>query len=140
MLKFKPFCIKLIFLLRIQKKMKKIILFTICAGLIITFCSCANDSQEDLIEQTPIQQLLTYNDNIKSIIDNNCISCHSNPPVNGAPNPLNDYESVKNNIGSIIVRISMQEGQGGLMPSGGPRLPQNLIDDIVQWETDGLLE
>ena len=26
------------------------------------------------------------------------------------------------------------------MPFGGPRLPQNTIDIIIQWEADGLLE
>ena len=120
--------------------MKKKILFFMQLAFIFTFVSCSNDSEDDLIEQSPAPQLVTYNDNIKTIIDNNCVSCHSNPPVNGAPNALNDYASVKNNIGSIIDRISRQAGEAGLMPIGGPRLPQVVIDEVVQWQTDGLLE
>lgn len=120
--------------------MKKITLYAICFSLIITFLSCANDSEEDLTDQTPIPQLVTYIGNIKSTIDTNCISCHSSPPVNGAPNSLINYDDVKNNVDAIINRISRQQGQGGLMPAGGPRLPQNIIDEVVQWQTDGLLE
>jgi len=120
--------------------MKKITLFIISISLIFNFFSCANDSEEDLINQIPIPQLVTYDGSIKLIIDTNCIICHSNPPVNGAPFSLIDYDVVKNNISSIINRISRQEGQVGLMPAGGPRLPQTLIDEIIQWLTDGLLE
>ena len=120
--------------------MKYQLVFLILICISILFYSCANDSDEDLIEQMPIPQLVTYNDNVKSIIDNNCIFCHSDPPVNGAPISLVDYNAVKNNVDSILFRISKQEGESGLMPIGGPRLPQNLIDEVVQWQTDGLLE
>ena len=116
--------------------MKKIIFYASIFGLMFAINSCANDSEDDLIDETPIPQLVTYNSKIKSIIDNNCISCHANPPVNGK----NDYEAVKNNVSTVINRISKQEGESGLMPIGGPRLPQNLIDEVVQWQTDGLLE
>lgn len=108
--------------------------------LIFAASSCANDSQDDLIYQMQIPQLVTYTNSVKAIIDNNCIGCHSNPPVNGAPYSLVDYDAVKNNVGNIINRISRQDGESGLMPIGGPRLPQNLIDEVVQWQTDGLLE
>lgn len=120
--------------------MKKIILSAMTFGFIFVLYSCANDSEEDLIDQMPMPQLITYNDNIKAIIDNNCINCHSDPPVNGAPYSLMDYNAVKNNVASIINRISLQQGQGGLMPLGGARLPQNIIDEVVQWQTDGLFE
>ena len=39
----------------------------------------------------------------------------------------------------LIDRISTTD-LGFLMPFGGPRLPQNLIDTIIQWQADGLLE
>jgi hypothetical protein len=55
--------------------------------------------------------------------------------------PLLTYEDVKNAVENrgLINRIS-SEDTGFLMPFGGPRLPQNLIDIVIQWETDGLLE
>ncbi|WP_460219582.1 hypothetical protein [Psychroserpens sp. MEBiC05023] len=113
-------------------------LFVLLATLL---CSCTSVSEEDLIDATPIPTVVSYNDNVKSIIDNNCISCHNNPPINGAPISLITYTDVRTAIESndLIARISSND-QGFLMPFGGPRLPQNLIDIIVQWEADGLLE
>lgn len=108
--------------------------------VVLTF-NCSNVSEEDLIDTTPIPTTVTYVDNVKSIIDNNCIICHSDPPVNGAPISLITFENVKNAVenNGLIDRISSND-QSFLMPFGGPRLPQNLIDLVIQWQTDGLLE
>ncbi|MBR9915042.1 MAG: hypothetical protein GYB32_09500 [Algicola sp.] len=102
--------------------------------------ACTNASEDDLIDATPLPTSITYEAHVKPIIDNNCISCHNDPPVNGAPMALTAYEDVKNAIETrgLIERIS-SEDQSFLMPFGGPRLPQNLIDLVVQWEMDGLL-
>lgn len=118
--------------------MKKILLvISICIAVL----SCSNDSEDDLIDSIPIPNTVTYVDNVKTIIDNNCISCHSDPPVNGAPIPLVSYSQVKDAVlnKDLIGRIT-GSSSGSLMPLGGPKLPQNLIDIIIQWETDGLLE
>ena len=120
--------------------MKKNILFTTCLALFVM--SCSNDSTNDLIDNTdPLPEQVTYNADVKTIIDNNCINCHSVPPQNGAPMPLTTYQQVKNAVenGNLIERISTTD-LGEVMPFGGPRLPQNLIDTVIQWETDGLLE
>jgi hypothetical protein len=84
--------------------------------------------------------MVNYEDNIKTIIDANCISCHSNPPVNGAPMALTTYLNVTDAIENrnLIGRISATDASN--MPLGAPRLPQNLIDIIVQWEQEGLIE
>ncbi|WP_235810992.1 hypothetical protein [Aequorivita aquimaris] len=86
-------------------------------------------------------EVITYEANVKFIIDNNCIVCHSNPPQNGAPKPLVFYENVKEAVENrnLIGRIS-SEDPSFLMPLGGPRLPQNLIDIIIQWNEDGLIK
>jgi len=120
--------------------MKKI--FIIFAFLSFTFFGCTSVSTDDLIDSQPLPTLITYTDNVKTIVDNNCIFCHSNPPVNGAPISLTTYNEVKNavQINGLIGRISKQAGEAGAMPAGGPRLPQNLIDQIIKWQTDGLLE
>lgn len=123
--------------------MKKYYIFFIGISFIFsTLSSCTNHSTDDLIEPIEEIDLVTYNDNVKTIIDNNCIFCHGNPPTNGAPNSLVTYDQVKNSVmnANLIARISAQSGETGAMPFGGPRLPQNLIDIIIQWETDGLLE
>lgn len=118
--------------------MKRLFLFL---SSIIILSGCTNASEDDLTETQPQPGLTTY-ENIKGIINNNCLNCHQSPPVNGANTPLLNYTNVKNGVlnNNLIDRISAQVGENGAMPLGGPRLPQSLIDQIIQWETDGLLE
>ena len=120
---------------------------TIITLFLITFSifSCVNHSESDLLEISPPEPdpvLITYDTDVKIIIDNNCIFCHSDPAVNGASFPLTTYDNAKTAIESfnLIGKISSQAGESGAMHFGGPRLPQNLIDTITQWETNGLLE
>lgn len=110
------------------------------AGL-FCFTNCSYNSEDDLTEDVIIEEFVTYEDNIKSIIDTNCIFCHSNPPVNGAPMSLITFDDVKNAVENrgLIDRISSTDA-GFVMPFGGPRLPQNLINLVIQWEQEGLLE
>lgn len=121
----------------------KSISYILCI-IFLSFLACDNASEDDLIEPIIIDPAITinYDTNVKTIIDSNCIFCHSDPPVNGAPIPLVTYDNVKNavNNSNLIGRISSQVGEPGAMPVGGPRLPQNLIDIIAQWQADGLLE
>lgn len=117
---------------------KEYLIGMIFLGLIL---SCTNASENDLINTQPVPTLVTYDDNVASIINNNCLNCHISPAVSGASVPLLIYENVKSAVqnNNLISKIS-GNGPGGLMPVGGPMLPQNLIDIIIQWETDGLLE
>ena len=109
--------------------------------LIIVFYSCSYRNEDDLTEDTIINDVVNFEDNIKSIIDNNCIVCHNTPPENGAPMPLTTFANVKDAVENrdLINRISSIDVAFG-MPFGGPRLPQNLIDLVIQWEVDGLEE
>lgn len=109
--------------------------------LILTLSfSCSTVNEDDLTEDVIIDDIVTYEANIKSIIDGNCIGCHSNPPVNGAPNALVTFENVRDAVENrnLIGRISASDGS--VMPLGGPRLPQNLIDLVIQWKEEGLEE
>ncbi|MBC8884336.1 cytochrome c [Flavobacterium piscinae] len=119
----------------------KAIKITSFAFTVFVLNSCTTDSLSDL---TIVQEIETvnYTQNIKLIIDNNCISCHAATPVNGAPNSLTTYENVKEAVlnRGLIERISIAEGSPGAMPLGGPRLPQNDINTIIQWNAEGLLE
>ncbi len=114
------------------------ILFLICT---ILLSGCTTAHEEDLVEIVPIIEVVTYTENVKPIIENNCIICHADPPQNGAPMPLLTYENVKEAVENrnLIGRISSEDPLF-LMPFGGPRLPQNLIDIIIQWNEDGLIE
>lgn len=98
------------------------------------------DDIEEIQEQDPAE-VVTFQD-VAFIFENNCTSCHSNPPQNGAPMALINYSDIKEAIQTrgLLSRISRDEGEQGLMPLGGPRLPQQQIDLITQWNLDGLLE
>jgi len=102
---------------------------------------CANNSTSDLAGPEFIGQV-TYTNSIKAIVDQNCIVCHADTPVNGAPMPLTTYAHVKDAILTrpLLVKISKADGEEGLMPNGGPRMPQSKIDLFFAWQAQGLLE
>ena len=118
--------------------MKKSFLCSIFVGFVVS--SCTNDNSNNLSESSKIVAPVTYNNSVKAIIDNNCINCHGNVPTNNAPFSLTTYADVKLNISEIINRISRANGAGGLMPNGGPRLPQATIDMVVKWQNEGLIQ
>ena len=112
-------------------------------SLFLTACTSHtyDDVQEDQEELPPPPVLVTYQD-VKPIFENSCVQCHGTPPTNGATNSLTNYDQVSGAVQNrgLINLISQPEGANGLMPPGGPRLPQSAIDLIRQWEDDGLLE
>jgi uncharacterized membrane protein len=105
---------------------------------LILITGCTYDSTDDLIVSQS-NGTITYNQNIKSIIDNNCISCHGYVPSNGATFSLTNYQNVKDAVinKNLIDRISRSEGASGAMPLGGPRLPNSSINLIIQWKNQG---
>lgn len=112
--------------------------FIISICLVIS--SCSSSSEDDLTDPTPTADKVTYVGNVKSIMDNNCISCHSDPPVNSAPIALVTYAQVKDAIQNHNLIGRIDGSSAPLMPQGGPKLPQNLIDLVIQWKADGYLE
>lgn len=115
--------------------------FLFCLSPFLVFlCGCTNNSPDDLTATD--NQPLRYSSQIKSIIDNNCTACHQDPPVSGAPMPLLTYQEVKDAIThrGLIDRISRPQGATGMMPNSGTRLPQQQINQIVQWQDEGFAE
>ena len=117
---------------------------TIFFALLISslFVGCTDDNPNTLMDIPPVVGLTTYNQNVKSIIDNNCVVCHASVPRNGAPMALVTYDQVKQAVlnRGLLNRISLPNGNGLLMPSGGPRMPQATIDIVLKWEKEGLSE
>ena len=68
--------------------------------LILT--SCSNESKSDL-EDFPLVENVTYTNNVKPIIDNNCLGCHGEPTTISAPMPLNSYVSVQEFVQNDII-------------------------------------
>ena len=83
---------------------------------------------------------ISYSKDVKSIIDGNCISCHSSGR-SAAFRPLTTFAQVKAAVenAGLLNRIQLQSGQQGIMPQGG-RMSQANIDLIVKWNTEGLKE
>jgi len=114
------------------------------SGIAALLFSCTANTLDDVfvpVEIDPEGDLVTYQD-VRFVFENICTACHSNPTQNGAPMPLVTYENVRDAVLNrpLLDRISRGEGESGAMPLGGPRLPQNTIDLIFQWNEDGLLE
>ena len=108
------------------------------SGLILSLCGCESSTYESLQEPAVIIEKATYSVNVKSIIDQNCIGCHSS---GGSLIPLETYDQVKDAVlnSDLLDRIQRQNGMSGQMPKAG-RMPQDKINTILQWNTDGLLE
>jgi len=103
------------------------------AAFCLILAGCANDSTDDLVGITEGE--VTYTENIQHIIATNCYFCHGNTPQNGAPMSLTTYDAVKEAVMNrhLIEKISKQNGEDGLMPLGGQRLPQATIDQVTAW-------
>lgn len=109
--------------------------------------SCSSGSESDLSPSPspnpnpdPSPVTLTYTNTIKSIMDNNCTSCHGSTTSNGATISLDTYARVKASADNIIDRISRAQGAGGMMPQNGTRLPQSTIDNVIAWKNNGYIE
>lgn len=115
--------------------------YLIFASLFILL-SCNNNSEDDLTNPIASSNTTKYFQDVKPIIDNNCIICHGATPSNGAPMSLVTYAQVKDAVQNrgLLDRISRAQGAPGMMPNQGMRLPQTKIDLIFDWNTDGLLE
>jgi hypothetical protein len=77
----------------------------------------------------------TYTSNVKPIIVNNCLSCHSQV---GAQYPtMETYLQVREATekGDVICRIDDQSC-GAVMPQSG-RMPQTNINNIRKWAANG---
>jgi len=124
-----------------EPKINMTIKNTFLGTLVATFLlSCTNDSTSDLLNIEPIGEQVSYAINVKSIIDNNCTVCHGATPIPGTNLSLTNYEEVRNAVlnRGLINRILLEEGNSSLMPQGGPKLPQPIINIIIKWQEDGL--
>ena len=57
---------------------------------LVVALSCSSDSDDPIPPSGPV----TYDGAVKAIIDGQCLACHIDPPVNGAPFPLTNYDQV----------------------------------------------
>ena len=79
--------------------------FVIVLTLLMTM-SCSSDSDDPIPPTGPV----TYDGAVKAIIDGQCLACHIDPPVNGAPFALTNYDQVSSQAALILISISKQSG------------------------------
>ena len=106
-----------------MKKLLYISIFT------FVFASCSSDDPMD--QNTDPIKNITYKDNIKSIMDGSCITCHASTPNSGAPMSLVTLANVREAIENrdLIGRVS-----NGSMPPGNEDLSDNEIQLLKDWE------
>lgn len=98
---------------------------------------CANDSTDDLTIPPP--QIVTYNVNVKPIIDQSCATagCH-NAAANTAGLTLETYAQVRNAFETRGALGRMQSSSNPMPPQGN--LPGPTIALITEWINQGYLE
>lgn len=111
--------------------MKKL-LFLSFMLLIFIVTSCSSDSDD---MNNPNGDV-TYSGSIKNIIDGNCLGCHTEPPVNGAPMSLVTFQNVKD---AVTGRGLIGRVENGTMPPNGT-LSAAQVQAIKDWQTGGFLE
>lgn len=109
-------------------------------SIFLLILSCSDTSPEDLVDNEPINELVTYDTDVFPIIQSQCISCHNDNFASGN-NSYSSYQQFRNATenGNVIDRITRGIGDPLVMPQGS-RLPQTSIDLILQWQVDGYLE
>ncbi len=111
---------------------------------LVSFNCGSDDSTEPEPEPNPEtnpnpNKITTYNADVKTIMDAQCVRCHTDPPVEGAPFPLRTYaETIIGVNRDLVLRMTSTSINNVMPPSG--RLPQETIDIILDWEADGFLE
>lgn len=121
-------------------KMTKIKRYIALVVIATALYSCDSHTYEELEDPMVVVGNVTYDRNIKVIIDDNCIVCHSPGGVSSF-RPLTTYVEVRNAVltTNLLERIQLPDSDPSQMPQPG-RMPQNKIDLILQWNEDGLLE
>lgn len=114
-----------------MKKLSTILFF------VILFSSCTSVSTDDLTEQTPTN--VTYNQNVKTIIDQSCATsgCH-NATTNARGLTLETYSQVKNAFINRNALGRMESTTNPMPPSGN--LPSTSIQIIKNWRDQGYIE
>ena len=89
-------------------------------------------------EPEPISELVKYNNDVKTIIDSNCLNCHGVSTPRTGRIALYNFIQVKReaDVGSLISR--MNNSIYPMPPSG--KLSAQKLAIIDKWKLDGFLE
>ena len=113
--------------------MKKLFFLPILFSLFLSSCSSDNDDDLNPIMAKDVSYAVT----IKPIIDDNCLNCHVNPPVNGASMSLIGLDNVRE---AILNRGLIGRIESGSMPPVGDLLSTSQVQAIKDWQSGGFQE
>lgn len=102
--------------------------------LVVTLTSCTTT----VIEEAVVNETVTYEGQVRSIVTNNCTtSCHNPSSLDGGLN-LTTFSGMRDATenGNVLSRINNATNP---MPVGG-QMPPILIATIEQWAAQGFLE
>jgi len=107
--------------------------------LLISICSCAYENREDEVQKNQLCEPLnmSFSENIKPILNSNCVSCHNINIANGGVN-LQEFAQVKKlaDNGKLVGVINHSPGFA-FMPQGAAKLPECEILKIETWINEG---
>jgi len=134
-----------------NKISKKILLWNLLLIVVMGMTvSCADNELSDLLEEEIVADddtgsdgdggvsgVVTYQNTTKALLDNACVECHNANQASGGVR-LHNFEnaSAVAASGRMIARMT---STGSPMPPSG-NLPDNIIQDVVDWIDDGILE
>ena len=114
------------------------IIYSVLLGTLLSACS--NENEEDLearaLAEIPESNSITFEANVRAIMQDNCNMCHTSPTAFGAPFPLLTFDDVSSRADRIITRMNSEENP---MPPSG-RVSLEIRNTIEQWRENGLLE
>ena len=112
--------------------MKKITFLTALIATAIVFYNCHSSKKATAHK-------LTYDGNLKAVIEANCSPCHI--AGKGNKKPYDNYANVKSDIDEMIRRINLDPLDRGFMPFKKPaKLPEETIAAFKKFKADGLIE
>ena len=96
--------------------------------LLLILTSCSKDKVTEIPESGCIDTI-SYSTTILPMISTYCFDCHDNTsPI------LTDFSSISSSADKILKSI---KGESKLMPEGGPKLNDSLIDQFSCWILQG---
>lgn len=112
--------------------MKKILAILLASSMIL-FQFCGNRKAQVAVPK------LTYETNVQPLISTKCAPCHI--PPKGFKKAYVTFDAVKADIDEMIRRVQLNPTDKGFMPfKKTEKLSDSLINILVQWKKDGLLE
>lgn len=114
--------------------MKKLL---VLLGAVFFVASCKSDKIQPIESDCP--DVISFSSQIEPLIQQNCSvsGCHASGFVSPS---LTSHSEISANADDILTRIQLDPTNSQLMPSGGPKLADSLIQQFNCWVSQGKLD